>query len=290
MEFGRITLEELTKTDFSLPPDPERNIKVLPGKPGDTKFFTGLPKWGRTEWVGTLYPVRTREKDFLKYYVTHFNAVELNATHYKLYGSGGIGKWADLARDRTFRFCPKMYKGITHVKGLQHKQFMVSEFLRGVETFGEHLGPIFIQLSDSFSNKRKAELFQFMESLPDRLPFFLEVRHANLIANVEVYDFLQSKGFGVVITDTAGRRDAAHMNLTIPKTLIRFIATGHEVDLKRIKFWAERLKDWMDHGIEEIYFFIHPFDERKDLDLMKYAINQFNLICNAKLPPLLLNN
>ena len=31
---------------------------------------------------------------------------------------------------------------------------------------------------------------------------------------------------GIVITDTAGRRDCAHMNLTIPKAFIRYVGNS----------------------------------------------------------------
>ena len=290
MEFGRVTPEELPKIDFTLPPDADGNGKVLKGKPTDTKFYVGLPKWGRTEWVGPLYPVRTKEKDFLLHYVTHFNAVELNATHYKLYGAGGIAKWADMARERNFKFCPKMYKGITHVRGLKGKEFMTNEFIRGVEAFGEHLGPIFIQLSDSYSPKRSEELFSFLEGLTERYSFFQEVRHPHLLSLDKLYEVLRSKGIGAVITDSAGRRDALHMHLTIPTAFIRFVGTGHAVDRQRLTAWAERLKKWKEQGLEEVYFFVHPFDERQDLELIKFAIEQFNEICGAKLAPLLLNN
>ena len=290
MEFGRLPIEEIDTIDFTLPPDPSRNAKVLPGKPAKHKIYIGMPKWGRTEWAGPLYPPKTKEKDFLSHYVQYFNCVELNATHYKLYGSGGIGKWADMARGKDFKFCPKMYKGITHKAPLAGKEFMVNEFLRGVEAFGEHLGPIFIQFSESFSVKRNKDLFLFLESLPDRKQFFVEVRHPSWYENEKFFDYLQQKGFGIIITDTAGRRDVAHMNLTIPKAMIRFIANNHVSDDKRITDWTTRIKYWLDNGLEEVYFFIHSHLEREGLPFVQYVINEFNKVCDAKVPPLLLND
>jgi len=283
MEFGRLTVPELAGIDFTLPEEPARNSKVLPGKPANGKIYLGMPKWGRTEWAGTLYPPKTKEKDFLSHYVNFFNTVELNATHYKIYGSGGIAKWADMARDRDFRFCPKMYKGITHFRQLTGKEFPLNEFMRGVETFGEHLGPIFIQLSEHFGGGRKKELHTFLESLPDKFLFFLEMRHPDLLNNEELFTYLQSKDFGAVITDTAGRRDCAHMRLTIPKTMIRFIANDHPSDLTRIQEWAERLRFWLDSGIEEIYFFVHAADEGTGLNFVREVIDTFNDVCKTKI-------
>lgn len=284
MEFGRMPITEIDQVDFTLPPEPLHNGKVLPGKPADGKVYVGMPRWGRTEWVGKIYPERTKEKDFLSHYVNHFNSVELNATHYKLYGAKGIGKWAEMARDHDFRFCPKMYKGITHKFPLTGKEFIISEFMNGISAFGEHLGPIFLQLHEKF--QRENELINLLESLPSKFQYMVEVRHPNLVTSSSLTDWLRSHEIGLVITDTAGRRDCAHMNLTVPKTMIRFIANGHASDAGRITEWSNRIKVWLDKGIKEVYFFVHVEDEEKGLDVAKFVIGQFNEVCKTNLLPL----
>ena len=81
MEFGRIPEEELDKIDFKLPPDPLFNTQILEGKAmADPKVYVGCAKWGRVEWVGKIYPPKTKEKNFLGEYVHHYNSIELNAT------------------------------------------------------------------------------------------------------------------------------------------------------------------------------------------------------------------
>src|SRR3982750_4111278 len=150
MEFGRVPEQDLEKVDFSLPVEPAFNKKILSGKEiSDPKVYVGCAKWGRTEWVGKIYPPKTKEKDFLEHYVEHYNSIELNATHYKVYGEPGISKWAEKAKDKDFKFCPKMYKGVTHFGSLKGKDFITNEFFRGITAFKEHLGPIFVQVSDS---------------------------------------------------------------------------------------------------------------------------------------------
>ena len=128
MEFGRVPENELSSIDFSLPAEPDCNRKVLKGKPAkNAKVYVGCAKWGRTEWVGKIYPPKTKEKDFLQHYVQHYNSIELNATHYKVYGEAGIKKWAQNAAGRDFKFCPKMYQGITHRGSLSGKDFLLNE-------------------------------------------------------------------------------------------------------------------------------------------------------------------
>jgi uncharacterized protein YecE (DUF72 family) len=282
MEFGRVPEEELNAIDFSLPAEPSLNKTVLKGKPvKEAKVYLGCAKWGRLEWVGKIYPPKTKEKDFLQHYVDHYNSIELNATHYKIYGESGIAKWADKAKGKDFKFCPKMYQGVTHRGSLKGKDFITNEFFRGIVAFGEHLGPVFVQVSDSFSPNRKKEMFDFLASLPKDLQFFLEVRHPGWFAKPDIFkemlDTLGSLNMGVVITDTAGRRDCAHMHLTIPKAFIRYVGNSlHPSDYIRCDEWIKRMKFWLDQGMQELYFFMHMHDEATSPELTVYLVDKMN--------------
>ena len=84
MEFGKVSNEELEQTDFTLPPDREVNKQVLQSFNGATKFYIGCAKWGRPDWVGKLYPKKTKPKDFLEHYARIFNCIEFNAVYYRM--------------------------------------------------------------------------------------------------------------------------------------------------------------------------------------------------------------
>jgi uncharacterized protein YecE (DUF72 family) len=289
MEFGRVPEDELKLVDFSLPAEPAYNKKILKGKAlKHPKVYFGCAKWGRTEWVGKIYPLKTKEKDFLQHYVEHYNSIELNATHYKIYGEAGISKWAEKAKGKDFMFCPKMYQGVTHRGNLKGKDFIVNEFFRGIVAFKDHLGPIFVQVSDTFSPKRKDELFDFLKTLPKDLQFFLEVRHPDWFAKKdiqqEMFETLTSLNMGAVITDTAGRRDCAHMHLTIPKAFIRYVGNSlHPTDYTRIDVWVKRMKYWLEHGMKELYFFMHMHDEATSPELTVYLVDKMNKECGLDL-------
>ena len=282
MDFGRVPQEDLDKIDFSLAAEPAFNKSILKNKPEKSaKVYIGCAKWGRTEWVGKIYPPKAKEKDFLDYYVEHYNSIELNATHYKVYGEAGIKKWTAKAGNRDFKFCPKMYQGVTHRGSLKGKDFITNEFFRGIVAFEEYLGPIFIQVSETFSPKRKEELFEFLRSLPTDLQFFLEVRHTDWFAKAdicnELFTTLASMNIGAVITDTAGRRDCAHMHLTIPKAFIRYVGNSlHATDYTRIDEWVNRMKYWLDSGLKELYFFMHMHDEATSPELTVYLVDKMN--------------
>ncbi len=288
MEFGRVPEDELNTVDFSLPKEPVFNKQILSGKKNkNARMYIGCAKWGRTEWVGKIYPEKTKEKDFLQYYVQHYNSIELNATHYKIYGPKAIEKWKEKAGDKDFLFCPKMYKGITHFGKLTGKYFITTEFLRGILAFEEHLGPMFIQVSDAYSSKRKDELFEFLRSLPTDMQFFLEVRHPDWFkedTSKELFEALHELNIGAVITDTAGRRDCAHMHLTLPKTFIRYVGNSlHPTDYTRIDAWIERMKYWLNKGIDDIYFFMHMHNEATSPELTVYLVDKMNAACGLNL-------
>jgi uncharacterized protein YecE (DUF72 family) len=290
MEFGRVPGDELEDIDFSLPEEPSWNKVILDGnKKKDAKIYIGCAKWGREEWIAKIYPPKTKEKDFLQHYVEHYNCIELNATHYKIYGEVGIGKWRDKVKGKDFLFCPKLYNGITHYGSLiKGKEFLTNEFFRGITAFKEHLGPIFVQVSDTFSPKRKAELFTYLASLPKDLPFFLEVRHPDWFAKEnerdDMFVFLRDHKMGAVITDTAGRRDCAHMHLTIPTAFIRYVGNSlHHTDHSRIDVWIERMKYWLDNGLEQLFFFMHMQDEATSPEFTVELVDKMNAACGLNL-------
>ncbi len=289
MEFGRVDEKELDSIDFTLLKEPAFNTKVLSGKKTKhPKVYLGCAKWGRKEWIGKIYPPKTSEKNFLKHYVQHYNCIELNATHYKIYDEKSIAKWAEKASGKDFIFCPKMYQGVTHCGTLSNKQVISDEFLKGIAAFKEHLGPIFVQVSDTFSPNRKEDLFTYLKSLPTDLQFFLEVRHPDWFTNDdignELFTFLKDNNLGAVITDTSGRRNCNHLHLTVPKTFIRYVGNSlHPTDYTRVDEWIDKIKYWIDKGIEEVYFFMHMHDEAFSPELTAYMVDKLNDACKLNL-------
>src|ERR1700743_1254975 len=284
MEFGKVDPATLAHIDFSLPKDPAENKLVLKDKKAKhSSIYIGCAKWGRKEWLGKIYPKGTKESNFLDEYVKHYNSIELNATHYKIYDAAAIAKWAAKAAGRDFKFCPKVPQIISHYSSFNNADELTTSFLEGVLAFKEHLGPIFLQVSEKYSPAGKEKLFKYLRSLPKGLQFFLEVRHPNWFADLairkELFDTLKHLNIGAVITDTAGRRDCAHMELTVPKTFIRYVGNSlHPTDYVRIDDWVNRITSWLDKGLEDLYFFMHMHNEALSPELTVYLVDKLNKI------------
>jgi DNA-binding NarL/FixJ family response regulator len=79
-------------------------------------------------------------------------------------------------------------------------------FCNEVEHFRKHLGPNFLQMSETFAVKRKEELIRFLFSLPVTHKFFLELQHESWFNSAkdlnEIAAVLKSNKIGFIITDT----------------------------------------------------------------------------------------
>lgn len=288
MDFGKLPYSTLDSVDFSLRQEPVENSAVLPGKKAaDPKIYIGCPRWSVKEWIGKLYPKGAKDSQLLDEYVKQFNTIELNSTFYNLYDETAIAKWAGKAGERDFKFCPKVFQGISHEASLNGKEALTHAFEKSIGAFGKHLGPAFLQLNDGFGPQRWHELLSYLQTIPKALLFFVELRHPNWFQaqNLErLAALLRHTGKGFVITDTAGRRDVCHMHLTLNKALVRFVSNNlHPTDYARIDAWVLRIAGWLGKGLQELYFIIHMANEKHSPELAGYLVDRLNEACGLQL-------
>ena len=277
MEFGRTDYNTLSKKEFEFP---LLKQEVLNGKTfPKANIHIGLPKWFRIEWMGNIIPPGIKERNGLEAYSKKFSCVELNATHYKIYGEEVINKWIEKTPD-DFKFCPKFYQGITHRGALNNKQAITDEFIKSIRLFDKKLGASFLQFGEYNTISKKQELIQYLKTFPADIECFVELRHPSWFNPMEqineIAKELTELKRGWVITDTPGRRDVAHMKLTIPKAFIRFVGEGtNEIDLYRLKQWKGVLTEWYNNGLQECYFMLHILDDTKTHEVVDFIENEF---------------
>jgi uncharacterized protein YecE (DUF72 family) len=285
MDFGKLPDNEFPLVDFTLPADPTITTEVLKRakKPAKPELYVGCAKWGRKEWVGMIYPPKTKEANFLAEYVKHFNSIELNAVFYNMPKKEQVNSWREKAEAcrNDFKFFPKFTQSISHMKRLKGAEEVTSQYLENISEFGDTLGPAFLQLSDNFGPKNFDILQVYLEHLPKDYDVFVEVRHKDWFADPQarkdLFEMMRHLKKGSIITDASGRRDCAHMELTTPDAFIRFVGNGlHPTDFSRIDEWVERLGAWTDQGLNKIYFFLHQHDEKDTPILADYTIRKIN--------------
>ena len=289
MDFGKIKDGDLGEVDFKLPPDRGATTTLLKKHKGKkaTQVFVGCAKWGRKDWIGKIYPEKTKEADFLSLYARHFNCIELNATFYRMPTQKQVEGWKNKV-GKGFQFCPKFTDQISHYKRLKGAEEAASRFLEGISAFKEALGPAFLQLPPNFTPKNFEALENFLAWLPKDIPVFTELRSPKWFEEKKkkkVFSMMEKHKIGSIITDASGRRDCVHMRLTTPSAFIRFVGNGlHPSDYARVDDWVQRIKQWMGQGIHKVYFFMHQHEEIYSPELSRYVIQQLNKHCGTAIP------
>ena len=285
MKFGKVDHPELI--DFTLPKDHKDTKRVLNLFKDDTisKIYVGCAKWNRADLKG-FYPRET--KDELAYYASQFNAIELNATFYRLFPAEQFAKWYDKT-PLGFKFFPKLNKEISHWKRLQDTKAVVENYLHNASNLKEKLGTIFLQMNTNFTPKDFDRVVAFIESWPKEFLLAVEFRHRdwyNTEIAEDLYQLLETNNISNSIVDTAGRRDIMHMRLTNSTAFVRYVGTNHPSDYARLDDWITRIKDWIKQGVKEIDFFIHQNIEKESPLLSAYFIKKLNteLDYNLKIP------
>ncbi|MCY7351259.1 MAG: DUF72 domain-containing protein [Cytophagaceae bacterium] len=287
MDFGKV--EDPSKVDFTLPPDHPNTAQVLSQSTGRTfRAFVGLPIWANKEWAGKIYPSTARDKEFLHHYTRQFNTIELNTTHYRIPDEATIRHWKAEATP-GFRYCPKFPQSISHERQLLQTEELTREFCDQILALGEHLGMSFLQLSPAFSPRQVGALEAYLEKLPEKLPLAVEFRHPDWFRPEtweKTLQLLARYNKATVIADVSGRRDVLHQSLSIPMAFVRFIANeGHSSDHPRADAWIQRLKTWMDAGLETLYLFIHSGGQNDVApELAAYWIRELNQRAGLSLP------
>lgn len=285
MKFGRVEQPELI--DFTLKQDHKDTKRVLNLVKDDSEpnIYVGCAKWNRTDLKG-FYPRGT--KDELKYYSSQFNAIELNATFYRIFPAEQFVKWYEKT-PANFKFFPKLNQEISHWKRLLDTDTVVNYYLDNACNLKEKLGTVFLQMHNNFTPKDFDRVINFVECWPKEIPLAVEFRHTdwyNTEITEELYQLLEANNVSNIIVDSAGRRDIMHMRLTNSTAFIRYVGANHESDYSRLDDWVKRLKEWKSQGIKEINFFVHQNIEKESPLLSAYFIKQLNNVLgyNLKIP------
>jgi uncharacterized protein YecE (DUF72 family) len=276
MKFGKV--DDASKVDHSLPLDHPQTPSQLQNKPvsSNLKISVGFPTWNKAK-LPNFYPCGTKNE--LEYYSSQFNAIEFNASYYRIFKPEQFAKWRDNTPD-NFRFYPKLVQNISHWRKLNDCEGLVDEFIHATSQLELKLGTIFLQMHEAFSPNSFDNLKRFIEYWPKGYPLAVELRneawHTNATVVDELNELLLKHRVDNIITDALGRRYMVHMRLTTEHVFVRFAAAEHPSDKKRLDDWVERISSWSELGLREVAFFIHQNSEKENPLLASYFIEKLN--------------
>jgi uncharacterized protein YecE (DUF72 family) len=211
----------------------------------------GTSSWSASSWEGVFYPPGTQPIDYLGYYASRFDTVEVDATFYRIPSERMVDGW----RDRTphgFLFSAKIPQIITHEKLLEGCGDEFGSFLRVMDRLGDKLGPLLFQ----FRYFRKSEfpdpkpfiekLERFFTALPRSHRFAVEVRNKNFVTP-RLVELLQRHRVALAFIDHPWfHRIEAMMKrpelLTADFVYIRWLGDRHGIE-KKTKRWDRLIVD-----------------------------------------------
>jgi len=217
----------------------------------------GTSGWSYEHWRSVFYPSSLPRGEWLNYYATHFNTVELNSSFYHLPFEGMIKSW----RKRTpenFIFAVKGHRTITHIKKLKGIEESLSLFYQRIEILKEKLGTILFQLPPSLHyNPQLLESFlTLLSSFPHK--HVIEFRH-NSWDEPKTYKLLEK--YGVAYCIISAPKQPCVIRATTDIAYIRFHGITSWYDYyytsKDIDWWVEKIKKLEKDGAEKIYAYFN---------------------------------
>jgi uncharacterized protein YecE (DUF72 family) len=169
-----------------------------------SQFFAGTSGWAYPSWKPAFYPEKLAQKNFLNYYASRLNTVEVNFSFRQLLKDSTVQKWIAETPEH-FRFGIKAHQVITHIKRLKDTDEFVKRFLGTLENLAhaKKLGPVLFQLPPNLKSDR--DLLQtFLDSLPKGLHAAFEFRHPSWLAD-ETYETLRSHNVALCVAETEER-------------------------------------------------------------------------------------
>src|SRR5258707_7304674 len=114
------------------------------------QLFAGTSGFAYAAWKPEFYPQKVASKDFLKYYATRLNAVEINYPFRQLPKAATLENWVN-ATPQGFAFACKAHMRITHLLRLKESEF-TGLFWRAIDPLRatRRLGPVLFQLPPNF--------------------------------------------------------------------------------------------------------------------------------------------
>ncbi len=167
-------------------------------------FYVGTSGWAYPSWKPEFYPQKLAQKNFLNYYATKLNAVEVNFSFRQLVKETTIQKWLAETPEH-FRFTMKAHQVLTHIKRLKDAEDFLKRFLGTLEAMerAKRLGPILFQLPPNFKADPQV-LSDFLRILPRAVRAAFEFRHESWFTDA-TWSTLRERNVALCVAETEER-------------------------------------------------------------------------------------
>jgi uncharacterized protein YecE (DUF72 family) len=214
------------------------------------QIYVGTSGYQYKGWAEEFYPEHVKKKDWLQYYASQFNSVEINASFYRLPEANTFAKW----RGETpagFVFAIKGSRYVSHRRRLREPEEPVDRlFSRAVE-LRDKLGVVLWQFVERWprDNERLERLDYFLKTISKHkvaknIRQAFEFRHPTWF-DEQTYEVLRNYEASLVVNQSskwpvveASTASWLYARFHGPKELY---ASAYSND--QLKNWAEKIKN-----------------------------------------------
>ena len=222
----------------------------------------GCSGWNYKSWRGKFYAAGLPVRQWLDYYTSVFDTVEINNTFYRLPEANTFACW----RRQTppgFTVAVKASRFLTHIKRLKDPDEPIDRLFSRAKSLGPRLGPVLYQLPPNFfrNDVNVGRLELFLRALPQRIrrrvmSHVFEFRHPSWYVD-ETFALLERHNATLCLHD---KRDSAIFEPFVgPIVYVRFHGTsGHYAGSypdARLERWAVRLAEQWTSGRQVYAYF-----------------------------------
>jgi uncharacterized protein YecE (DUF72 family) len=156
-------------------------------------------------WEGTFYPAGMKPAEYLSYYATKFDTVEVDSTFYRCPSPSTVRGWYAKTPEH-FIFALKVPQEITHGRVLLDCDAELNAFLAVADLLAEKLGPLVFQFAQfdrgAFASVDEflARLVPFLKQLPNDRRFAVEIRNKHWLVP-KFADALREHRVALVLQD-----------------------------------------------------------------------------------------
>ena len=236
----------------------------------------GTSSWSEKSWVGPFYPPGTKPGDFLRYYATQFDTVEVDSTYYAIPGERMVTGW-ERKLPEGFVLSAKFPRSVVHAgEGPRPdpERILVRDavwdetqlFLERMALLGGKCGPLVLQFpffnQGVFAHRGifLERLEAFLDELPPDFRYGVEIRNKTWV-DAHLLNVLRERNVAFVMVDLAymphPERLARHLDpVTADFAYARLIGDRKLVDArtktfdeivvdqtKRLERWSSLLQD-----------------------------------------------
>lgn len=208
----------------------------------------GIGGWNFVPWRNNFYPAGLVQRRELEFASRHLSAIEINGTYYGAQKPAIYAKWA-AETPEGFVFSLKAPMRIMQSRVLENTGAQIEDFLGGVVSLGDRLGPVVWQF-DVGRKLERDDFTAFLDLLPEavegrRMRHVLDVRDSSFV-DARFIALMRERNLATVFTDS--RDYPSFADITTDFVYARLMRSRSDIDsgytAEELEHWAKRARQW----------------------------------------------